>query len=38
MYSVREFVEKAFNVVDIEIEWTIDNGVETGVVKKLENS
>ena len=34
MYSVREFVEKAFNAADTEIDWVIDNGVESGRCKK----
>ena len=33
-HSVRNFVEKAFNVVDIQIEWTLDNKIETGRCKK----
>lgn len=33
-HSVREFVEKAFNVVDITIEWIEDNGIENGHCKK----
>ena len=33
-HSVRNFVEKAFSVVDIQIEWTIDNKIETGRCKK----
>ena len=36
-HSVRDFVEKAFNVIDIEIEWSIDNGVEFGRSKKSGN-
>ena len=36
-HSVRDFVEKAFNVIDIEIEWSIDNGVEFGRCKKSGN-
>ena len=34
MYSVREFVEKAFNAVDTEIDWVVDDGVESGRCKK----
>ena len=37
MYSVREFVEKAFNAVDTEIEWVLDDGVESGRCKKTGN-
>ena len=37
MYSVREFVEKAFNAADTEIDWVIDNGVESGRCKKNGN-
>ena len=37
MYSVREFVEKAFNAADTEIDWVIDNGVESGRCKKTGN-
>ena len=37
MYSVREFVEKAFNAVDTEIEWVIDDGEESGRCKKTGN-
>ena len=37
MYSVREFVEKAFNAVDTEIEWVLDGGVESGRCKKTGN-
>ena len=36
-HSVRDFVEKAFNVIGIEIEWSIDNGVEFGRCKKSGN-
>ena len=34
MYSVREFVEKAFNAVDTEIDWVVDDGEEYGRCKK----
>ena len=37
MYSVREFVEKAFNAVDTEIEWVVDDGEESGRCKKTGN-
>ena len=37
MYSVREFVEKAFNAVDTEIEGVLDDGVESGRCKKTGN-
>jgi len=37
MYSVREFVERAFNAADTEIDWVIDNGVESGRCKKTGN-
>ena len=37
MYSVRDFVEKAFNAADTEIDWVIDNGVESGRCKKTGN-
>ena len=37
VYSVREFVEKAFNAADTEIDWVIDNGVESGRCKKTGN-
>ena len=37
MYSVREFVEKAFNAVNTEIEWVLDDGVESGRCKKTGN-
>ena len=37
MYSVREFVEKAFNAVDTEIEWVLNDGVESGRCKKTGN-
>ena len=33
-YSVRQFVEKAFGVVDIQIEWTGEGINEVGVDKK----
>ena len=33
-HSVRKFVEKAFSVVDIQIEWTIDNKLKQADVKK----
>ena len=37
MYSVREFVERAFNAADTEIDWVIDNGIESGRCKKTGN-
>ena len=37
MYSVRDFVEKAFNAADTEIDWVIDNGIESGRCKKTGN-
>ena len=36
-HSVRDFVEKAFEVIDTEIEWVIDNEIESGRCKKSGN-
>ena len=36
-HSVRDFVEKAFKVIDTEIEWVIDNEIESGRCKKSGN-
>lgn len=37
-HSVREFVEKAFEYVGIEIEWKGEGVKEKGIVKSVENS
>ena len=36
-HSVRDFAEKAFEVIDTEIEWVIDNEIESGRCKKSGN-